>query len=122
VSTDDIEGVARRLSVEPMAGKRTLPDGSEVSWRMLGVEAAFSERVPFFLQWDDDAPHPGDSGGAHGAITWLELGGDPDHIQEWLGEDVPGLRLVGGDPGIRAMGIAGALGELRLPERPWGSP
>jgi hypothetical protein len=45
-------------------------------------------------------------------IAGVDLGGDPDRLREWLGgADLP-IRVLEGAPGIRAVRIASAGGEL----------
>jgi hypothetical protein len=68
--------------------------------------------LPFFIAWEDpENHHPGlmrtDPPGPSGRIAWVELGGDPERVEEWLGADhgLP-IRMVAGDPGIVSVGIA----------------
>jgi hypothetical protein len=105
----DIEETAGRLGVEPEPGSRVTPAGQTVAWRLVGLEAAISNNVPFFIEWDAASPHPGQAAVQHpsGAlgIAWVEIGGDPVRLLQWVGEEVAALRLVGGQPGIRAVGV-----------------
>jgi hypothetical protein len=53
-------------------------------------------------------------------ITWLEVGGDEQVMRDWLGDEADQLplRYVGGEPGLRAIGIDFEDGEIEL--RPSG--
>lgn len=122
VEPDDFDAVCARLSLTPTPGQRALPDGTSVSWRLAGMAEAMTRSVPCFICWDSRRGRLGGTapeGGIGAAgISWLELGGDPEAIRAWLGADVAGLRLVGGEPGVRRMAITTDDGELILTERP----
>jgi hypothetical protein len=114
--TDDIDAVARRTGREPLAMSRDRPDGGELSWRLVGLDAALADGLPFFIQWlVDEADHPGHAAvkhrsGANG-IDWVELGADPDRLATWLGpHDLP-LCPVAGAPGPRRVAVGTAAGE-----------
>ena len=116
VRTDDIDGVASRTgyAVQPMS--RRNEDDEVLSWRLVGLEAAMSdEQLPFFIQWDiDDAQHPGRMQVEHAVqpedICWVEYGGDPDRLGDWLGDHTLPVRCVDEQPGPRTVAI-------RTPER-----
>lgn len=105
----DIDETAGRLGEQPEPGSRVTPAGQTVAWRLVGLEAAISNNLPFFIEWDAGSAHPGQSSVQHpsGAlgIAWVEIGGDPVRLLGWIGEEVTALRLVGGAPGIRAVGV-----------------
>jgi hypothetical protein len=113
--TDDANVVAERTGHAPLAMSRTRPDGIQLDWHLVALDAAFSEGLPFFIQWHvDDGDHPGRARVTHrsGAtgIDWIELGGDPTRLATWLGpHDLP-LRLVDGAPGPRRVAIGVAAG------------
>ncbi|MDH3260408.1 MAG: VOC family protein [Acidimicrobiia bacterium] len=117
--TDDIEAVARRLGQEPEGMSRQRPDGTELSWRLVGMQIALSEGLPFFIQWDVPAQyHPGLARADHriepSGVTWVELGGDPQQLAAWLEPHDLDLRVVPGHKGIRRLGIGTADGEIVL--------
>ena len=43
-------------------------------------------------------------------IAWLELGGDEARLREWLGGAELPIRVVDGEPGLRAVGLRGPSG------------
>jgi hypothetical protein len=114
--TDDVEAVARRTGHQALSMSRTRPDGVTLDWHLVGLEAAFSEGLPFFIEWHiDEADHPGrtvvDHRCAPVGIEWVELGGDEERLASWLGpHDLP-LRHVGGRPGPHRIAIAVAGGQ-----------
>lgn len=115
LAVDDLTEVGRRLRLPPRAGSRTLPSGEVVSWRSVGMEAAFSaRRLPFFIAWDEPGRHPSRSGPRNLplAIARVEVGGDEAQLRAWLGEDVAGLAAVGGAPGVLGLELADPDGGL----------
>jgi hypothetical protein len=120
VSTDHIDGVAERLGLAVGSGTRSLPDGRTLSWRSSGFDGVPDRPdLPFFISWDGPPDlHPGRSGAEHRGvplgIAWIEVATEEARLREWLGgEDVP-VRVVGGEPGVRAVGIQTARGEIVL--------
>jgi hypothetical protein len=121
IATDDIVHRARWIGAQPIAGLRVLPDGSELWWRMAGIEGSMADRsLPFFLQWDSPAQdHPGRTNVAHRVdvkgITELEVAGQKTKIRNRVGgEDLP-LRIVRGErPGPVSVTIATAEREIVL--------
>ncbi len=111
LASDDVDVIARRLGLAIEPGARTRPDGAELRWRGAGLEAPERDPwLPFFITWDSSTElHPGRTpiqqpSGANG-IAWLELGGDEVRLREWLGGAELPIRVVDGEPGLRAVGL-----------------
>ena len=113
----DFEATAERIGHEPVPGSRDLPEGESLHWRLVGLEAAMTENLPFFIEWGS-GQHPGAAEVRHPSkamgIAWVEIGGDSRKLRDWLGEDVAAVKLVGGKPGVRRVGIIAADGDLVL--------
>jgi hypothetical protein len=114
--TDDLEAAALRTGREPVLMRRTRPGGMTLEWRLVALDAALNEGLPFFIQWlGDDVDHPGRVLVEHRrpavGIDWVELGGDQDRLARWLGQHELPLRLVEGAPGPHQMAVAVANGE-----------
>ncbi|HVV37700.1 MAG TPA: VOC family protein [Acidimicrobiales bacterium] len=114
----DFAAVAARLDSPIVPMSRTRPDGTELHWELTGIDGALVHGLPFFISWAVDEDHParmrvGHPSGARG-IAWVEIGGDPERVRSWLGEDEAPLRLVGGDPGPHRYAVTTASGELTL--------
>ncbi|HEV8564546.1 MAG TPA: VOC family protein [Actinomycetota bacterium] len=112
LADDDIDATATRLGLEISTGFRILPDGAVVRWRSAGLGAANREPwLPFFIEWDVPPElHPARAAVTHRAvptgIAWVELAGDSESLQRWLGgADLP-FRMIDGKPDIRSVGIA----------------
>jgi Glyoxalase-like domain len=114
--TDDIAVTARRTGYTPLAMSRTRPDGVELSWQLLALQAALAEGLPFFIHWHvDDADHPSRELVEHRCapigIDWVEIGGDQDRLASWLGDHELPLRHVEGPPGPHRLAVATSAGE-----------
>ena len=119
VRTQQLDDVARRLGLTVHSGSRAGRDGRLVRWRLAGIEQAASEpSLPFFIEWAQGTPLPGNARAAHRAgpvrIAQLQLDGDADHVTAWLG----GLRLPAtvrpGVPAVARILLSGAAGEIVL--------
>lgn len=120
LATDDLDGVCARLGLTATPGRRVRPDGATVSWRMAGIDRTITEGVPFFITWDEDTSSGGEApaeGSPATGISRVQLGGDPDRLRAWLGGDVPGLELVGGEPGCRSVTLETGRGAVKFDER-----
>ncbi|HEV2754947.1 MAG TPA: VOC family protein [Actinomycetota bacterium] len=116
--TDDIDGVAARLGETPLEMVRTRPDGVTLRWKLAGLEQMLATPgMPFFIQWYvEPGEFPGRAPVSHrsGAtgIAWVEIAGDEAALAERLGGPGLGVRVVPGEPGVRAVGVATPGGEI----------
>jgi hypothetical protein len=100
VAVDAVEPVATRLGTPTSTIAR-----AGLSARLTGVEEAMREPfLPFFIARDPGVPDPGE-GGAAGGIAWVEVSGDAARLERWLGGAQLPVRVVGGAPAVRAMGV-----------------
>jgi len=76
-----------------------------LSARLTGLAQAMREPyLPFFTSRDPGVPDPAAPGDA-GGISWIEIAGDVERLEHWLGgADLP-VRVVDGTPGVVAVGI-----------------
>lgn len=118
--TDDVSSAARRIGTPALAMSRLRPDGSELRWELAGLEQTLADpRLPFFIQWHA-GPYelPGATPVSHrsGAtgIAWVEIAIDAEALRERVGADLEELRAVGGDGGVRRVGITTPDGDLVL--------
>ena len=92
VFVDDIQ----RLGLEVHSVSR---DGLTAS--VAGVEEALREPfLPFFVSSDRPRTWPAGLG-----LTWVEVAGDATRLRDWLGGAELPIRVVEGDPAVRAIGI-----------------
>jgi catechol 2,3-dioxygenase-like lactoylglutathione lyase family enzyme len=108
IAVDDVERVAERLNLPVTTIAR-----QGLTARLVGVADALPNPVlPFFIERDEGVLDPGEGGHA-GGITWVEVAGDRDALEQRLGGAVLPVRVAGGPVGVRAIGIGD--GELRNP-------
>lgn len=117
VATDDIEVIARRLSLEVIGGSRARPDGITLSWKLAGVGRGLeTSAFPFFIQWEGPVDlHPGSTRVGHrvtpDGIAWVEVSTDEQALRAWLGShDLP-LRVTDGPDELSAVAISTSDGE-----------
>ena len=90
---------------------RERPDGSQLTWRLAGLETMLAEPpLPGLLAWDDPAAFPGLAPVEHrtapAGIAWVELAGDEERLRRYVGDaDLP-LRFVDGEPGVKRAAVA----------------
>ena len=120
VAVDDIEPVERRLGRPAVVGHRRRPDGTDLTWRQIGVlELLDDPALPFFIQWEvGPQMHP--AGVATGpGIEHVEICGDRDKVFDWLGEpvdrmDFPIDWVDAEDPGLTAVHFSTPGGSVRI--------
>ena len=75
-----------------MLGNRHRPDGTELTWRQIGVKGLIADpQLPFFLRWDEGQKHPSEVGPSTATLASLQVAGDPGRVRDWLG--------LSGEPG-----------------------
>ena len=88
VAVEDLAAVETRLGRPAVDGHRTKPDGTDLSWKQIGVLGTLEDRqMPFFVQWIKNH-HPSTDGKAVAKIVKIEIAGDESTIAEWLGSEV----------------------------------
>ena len=121
VGTDDIHAVTSRLDLEIEEWSRATPEGDILSWRLAGLQVANEQpEVPFFIQWTVPIEmHPSRAPAQHGSevrgFARIDLSGDEERVQRWLGNAVLPIRYGPRPSGITGVAIATDGGEIALP-------
>lgn len=93
VEVEDMAGAEKLVGRAAVPGLRHRPDGTEVTWRQLGINGLISDpQVPYFIEWDHTVAHPAEIGKSDVALTALHIAGSPNRVREWLG--------LTGEPGV----------------------
>ena len=88
VAVEDLSAVETRLGRPAVDGHRTKPDGTDLSWKQIGVIGTLEDRqMPFFAEWIKNH-HPSTDGKAVAKITKIEIDGDESAISDRLGSEV----------------------------------
>jgi hypothetical protein len=100
-----VDEIARRLGLSVAEGSRRTAAGETLRWRFAGFERAAAEPcLPFFIEWAPGTKLPGEGGNARLAL--LELRGDEQRLDEWLGpHDLP-IRIIPGEPEVLRFELA----------------
>jgi Glyoxalase-like domain len=119
IRTDEIDAVAHRLDLDVTPGSRATRDGHVLRWRLAGLAAAAAEpALPFFIEWEDGTPFPGQMEARHAAgaarLARVELRGDPDRLATWLGGHELPVTISPGEPAVSRIVLSTDAGELVL--------
>ncbi|HYP44854.1 MAG TPA: VOC family protein [Propionibacteriaceae bacterium] len=123
VSVDDLGAVEQRLGRTAVEGHRRLPDGYLLEWQQIGVKGMQNDpQLPFFIQWQSDVSRHPSAGGSDVELVRLEIGGEHDRLDEWLGgqahlilDDVEiDWTASDGQPGLQAAVFATSSGKVRI--------
>ncbi|MFT3873954.1 MAG: VOC family protein [Nocardioides sp.] len=124
VAVDDIGPIEQRLGRQAVDGNRHRPDGTELTWKQIGVNGLIADaQLPFFVQWlTPDSLHPSTGADGEYSLYCLEIAGDPQRVSEWLGESVEApledvkVEWVAphGTPGITAVQVQTPTGMVRI--------
>jgi hypothetical protein len=105
VAVPDVSEVAAALGVSTMSVGR-----QGMVAHLAGVPEAMAEPgLPFFIERRGTRPPREHLPG----IGWIEVSGDPERMARWLGEGELPVRVIAGEPSMRAVGI----GERELRSR-----
>jgi len=106
--TDDLDLLCDRLDLAAVSMSRTKPDGTELRWRLAGLEDMISRGTPFYIEWDiDPSSHPAKTGGSVNAAVEATVRGDRELLESWTA-GAENISLEAGEPGVSV--------DLRLPE------
>ena len=93
LATDDISELEKRIGRKSVLGVRVRPDNSQLHWKQVGVQSILDQNeLPFFIEWLTDN-HPSQDGKPFSEIYRIEINGNLDRIEKWLGQRVSNLNL-----------------------------
>jgi len=118
VRTDRIEDAAAtwQTDVAPLA--RRTPSGTEVRWRMAGLDRASDPVRPMVIEWEDLAAAPPSLPADHPAgrvtLTRVEIGDPSRTLGTWLPHIDHVIVGASGQPGVQRIVLRVDDRELRL--------
>jgi hypothetical protein len=104
-------------------GSRHRPNGELLEWEQIGVKGLQSDpQLPFFVKWLSGAALHPSVGGRDVELLRLEIAGDRDRVDDWLGGQTDKiLRDVeiewiapNGQPGLQAALFNTPWGKVRI--------
>jgi hypothetical protein len=82
---------------------------------MAGIERALGDRLPWFIEWEDEATYPGVAEPALDArVVRIEVEGDVAQLDVWLGAHPLPLEVRSGGRGVTAVVLDGPHGTVTL--------
>jgi hypothetical protein len=120
VRTQQLDVIARRLGLTVATGTRRRGDGLVLRWRLAGMEqAAADPSLPFFIEWGDGTPLPGRTRADHRAmqlrIDDVQLTGDADRLEDWLGAHRLPITVRTGPPAVIGVVLLSASDRTAIP-------
>ena len=107
IAVPDVGAVASALEISTSSVGR-----QGMMAHLAGVAEAMAEPgLPFFIE--RRGPRPGPPRDHLPAITWVVVSGDTQRLERWLAVGLLPVRVVPGEPALRAVAIGAA--ELRSP-------
>jgi len=89
-SIEDISPIATKFGREAVDGHRTLPNGSDLKWKQIGVkEITDARELPFFIQWLT-SDHPSKDGAAVSTIEKIVIADKDQLAESWFKEEILG--------------------------------
>ena len=87
-STDDLSPIEKELGREAVEGHRRRPDGTELSWKQIGIIELLDEPLlPFFIKWNS-LEHPSTDGKASAKISNISMSGSGSKLDSLLPKSV----------------------------------
>ena len=87
-STDDMSSIEAKFGRKAMEGHRTLPNGTELKWKQIGVkEISDSRELPFFIQWLT-AEHPSQDGTPVAVIKKIVIADSNKLKDSWFKDEI----------------------------------
>lgn len=85
VATNNIKNFEEKIGRDSVLSLRRKPNGTELSWKQLGVLSTIEDsQLPFFIEWIS-SNHPSKDGSASAKISKIEIAGQEDTLIEWVG-------------------------------------
>ena len=120
VRTQGLDVIAGRLGLAVTTGSRRREDGQVLRWRLAGMEQAVADpALPFFIEWGEGTPLPGRAEADHQDGPWridqVQLTGDADRLEKWLGTHHLPITLQAGVAAVTGIVLAGASHRIAIP-------
>ena len=121
-SSDDLTPIEKELGRDAVEGHRRRPDGTELSWKQIGIIELLDEPLlPFFIQWNS-LEHPSTDGKASAKISKISMSGLetkldsllPTSVKENVRKEIQIKWESGEEEGIVAVTFETANGSIAI--------
>jgi hypothetical protein len=93
-STENISLIESKFGRSAIEGNRTLPNGTELRWKQIGVrEIADTREFPFFIEWLS-SDHPSSDGEPKAEIKKIVIADHEKLTDSWFKDEI--LNSLGG--------------------------
>jgi len=98
ISTEDLNPLEKRIGREAVIGQRRKPDGTELTWKQIGILNLLDDaQMPFFIKWQSNN-HPSRDGNPNAKISKVNLYGSKKDLELWVGQnialDIPEINII----------------------------
>jgi hypothetical protein len=111
VRTREFEQTAPRWQSDVVSLARDTPSGTQVRWRMAGLDNAQDPSRPLLIEWEDEHEAPAFADPVHpvGRVTldYVEIGDPARLLGTWLPHIDHVLLTASGLPGVHAVNLKG---------------
>jgi hypothetical protein len=88
IAIEDVTVIEKRLGRNAVNGLRKKPNGSELTWKQIGILATLEDaQIPFFVEWVSNN-HPSCDGMPVAKISKIELVGEEKSVSDWINEPI----------------------------------
>ena len=88
IAIDDVSVIEKRLGRNAVNGLRKKPNGSELTWKQIGILATLEDaQIPFFVEWVSNN-HPSSDGTPVAKINKIELVGEEKSVLDWINQPI----------------------------------
>jgi hypothetical protein len=113
ISTEDLNPLEKRIGREAVIGQRRKPDGTELTWKQIGILNLLDDaQMPFFIKWKSNN-HPSRDGNPNAKISKVNLYGSKKDLELWVGQNIglhiPEINIINsklGQSGIKSVEVS----------------
>ena len=88
ISTENLKPIEKLIGREAVIGKRRKPDGTELTWKQIGILNLLNDaQMPFFITWNSNN-HPSRDGSPNAKISKVNVCGSKKDLELYVGHNL----------------------------------